>query len=109
MADDYVMATDPSWPGGGEYRGPGDQRRFLEQFLEPWEELRYERTQEPVTRGSCVVERGRWAGRGRVSGLAGQLDFTVVISIRDRLVTRSDFFIRHEDALALLAARASAD
>ncbi|MDP9187962.1 MAG: nuclear transport factor 2 family protein, partial [Actinomycetota bacterium] len=43
---DYVARTDPQWPGGGEFRGREQLLGFLEQFLEPWEAMRYERTSD---------------------------------------------------------------
>jgi ketosteroid isomerase-like protein len=96
---DYVVRTDPRWPGGGEFHGRDELLRFLEQFLEPWEELRYERMAEPEPINGCVVERGRWAGRGRATGIEGSIEFTSVATLRDGLVARIDFFIDHGEAL----------
>ena len=96
---DYVARTDVRWPGGGEFRGRDELMRFLEQFLDPWEELRYERTDDPEIINGHVVERGRWAGRGRATGIEGSIDFTSVATFRDGLMARSDFFIDHDEAL----------
>jgi hypothetical protein len=98
--EDYSARTDPRWPGGGGYHGREETERFLGQFLEPWEELRYERRADPVMVGGRAVERGAWLGTGRSTGLGGEIEFTVVATMRDGLLARSDFFIDHNEALA---------
>jgi hypothetical protein len=98
--DDFTAKTDPRWPGGGEFSSRDEQMRFFEQFLDPWEELRYERSGEPVVLKGQLVEQGAWVGVGRATGIEGKLDFTLVTTIEDGLVKRSDFFISHDEAVA---------
>jgi hypothetical protein len=98
--DDYSTHTDPLWPGGGGFHGREEIDRSLRQFLEPWEELHYERKADPVMIGGRAVERGAWLGTGRSTGIVGEIEFTLVQTVRDRLLARSDFFLDHEDALA---------
>jgi hypothetical protein len=74
--------------------------RFFDQFLDPWEELRYERSGEPVILNGQMVEQGAWVGVGRATGIEGRIDFTLVTTIENGLVKRSDFFISHDEALA---------
>jgi hypothetical protein len=97
---DFTAKTDPRWPGGGEFSGREAQMRFFEQFLDPWEKLRYERVGEPTALNGRMVERGAWIGVGRTTGIEGRLDFTVVTTFEDGLVKRLDFFISHDEALA---------
>jgi hypothetical protein len=98
--DDVVMRTDPAWPGGGTYRGREEIMHFAEQFLEPWEELRYEQVGDhDVIDERRLVERGSWVGSGLASGIAGTVEFTVVISFRGPLIERADFFLSEPEAL----------
>lgn len=96
---DFVVATDPAWPGGGEYRGREEFERFISQFLEPWEELRYEPAGEPFAVNGRLIQRGTWVARGRTTGIPGTLEFSVVTTVRDGLIARGDFFLSERDAV----------
>ena len=95
--DDLVIRTAQEWPGGGEYLGADAARAFLEDFLGDWEEIRYERLAGEVVEGK-VVERARWVGTGRTSGLKSTVDFYTSWTIRDGLVARMDIFAKREQA-----------
>jgi hypothetical protein len=97
---DFAIKTDPLWPDGGEFTGREQIERFLGQFLEPWESLRFERTGEPEVIGGKLLQPGAWVGRGRATGIDGRIDFTVIATYEQGLTSRLDFFIKHEDALA---------
>lgn len=102
--EDFVLRTDIRWPGGGEYRDRDAQMGFLEQFLEPWSDLRYERIGEPeMFAPDLLIERGSWNAHGATSGLGGRLEFTVVVSFRGDRARRTDFFLKHSDALGFAA------
>lgn len=96
---DFVVATDPAWPGGGEYRGREQFERFVEQFLEPWEELRYEPAGEPFEVNGRLIQRGSWVGRGRTTGIPGRVEFSVVTTARGERIARGDFFLSERDAI----------
>jgi hypothetical protein len=101
--DDFALSTDPQWPGGGEFATREELLRFLEQFLDPWEELRYVRRGEPALVGGRLVERGGWVGVGRSTGIEGTIEFTLVTTVENGLLKRSDYFIDHDQALAFAA------
>jgi hypothetical protein len=99
-SDDFAARTDPRWPDGAEFHGREEMTHFLEQFLDAWEELRFERTAEPEQAGEHLLERGRWVGRGRSTGIEGTIDFTVVQTFAGGRLARSDFFFEDDDARA---------
>jgi ketosteroid isomerase-like protein len=96
---DLSMATAEEWPGGGTYRGQTEVRRFLEEFLEPWEQIRYEHGAQEHVNGK-VVERARWVGTGRRSGIESSVDFYSVWTITNDLIARMDVFARRQQARA---------
>ena len=92
-----VMATAREWPGGGVYRGADEVRRFIQEFRGDWAEIRFERlTSETV--GDRLVERSRWLGRGRTTGIETQVDFYAAWTVRDGRVRRVDVFARRDEA-----------
>jgi ketosteroid isomerase-like protein len=96
-APDLVLCTATEWPGGGEYRGLERARRALSEFVETWDEIRYERLAGEVVAGH-IVERARWVGRGRASGIESAVDFYTAWTVRDGLVARIDLFARRDQA-----------
>lgn len=90
---DVVMATDRSWPGGGEYRGAAAFRRFMQQFLEAFQDVRFEQEEPPRDFGRRALLRGRWVGSGAASHIeAASPSFSVVLEARDGLVSGAWFF-----------------
>ena len=96
---DFVVATDPAWPGGGEYQGREEFGRFMAQFLEPWDELRYEAVEEPFEVNGHLIQRGSWVGRGRATGIPASLEFSVVTTVSEKRIARGDFFLSERDAI----------
>jgi hypothetical protein len=99
QTDDIAVRSDPRWPGGGEFRGREEIMRFMDQFLEPWEEIRYQAVSNPIEVNGRLVERGSWVGSGRSSGIPGTVEFTVVTSPRAGRMARMDVFLSHKDAV----------
>jgi hypothetical protein len=93
---DVVIATAAEWPGGGEFTGEA-LRQFLGDFVSDWEQIRYERLGGEVVAGH-VVERARWVGTGRTSGIESSVDFYTAWTVRDDLVARMDIFARRSQA-----------
>ena len=96
---ELTVKTAREWPGGGSYSGERDVRAFLEQFLDPWERIRYEH-EAPEAICGRVVERARWVGSGRTSGIESSVDFYSVWSLSDGLIARLDVFALREQARA---------
>jgi ketosteroid isomerase-like protein len=100
LTDDIVLRTDPDWPGGGEFRGKAELDGFLQEFMEPWREIQYEVIEKATRHGDRLVERGRWSGSGRSSGIQGTIEFTNVVSFEGALVSRNEVFVDHQAALS---------
>lgn len=100
-ADDLVVATDPSWPGGGEFHGIDEFRRFIGQFLEAFDEIRFEEDAEPEIVGDAAIFHGRWIGLGATSGIetASPAFFVVFRAVAGR-TTEVLFFFSGEAARA---------
>ena len=94
----FVISTATEWPGGGTYSGHRQVRAFLEEFLDHWQQIRYEHERRERVSGR-FVERGRWVGRGRASGAPSAVDFYTCWSVNDGLITRMDVFARRAEAL----------
>jgi ketosteroid isomerase-like protein len=101
LTDEVVLRTDPDWPGGGEFKGRAAVRDFMDEFIEPWGDVRYEVTERAFRIGDRLVERGRWSARGRASGIEGTIEFTSVVGFDGPLVARNEVFLDHEVALRL--------
>jgi hypothetical protein len=93
LASDYLLVTDPSWPGGGEYRGIDAYRRFMAQFLEAFGGIRFQSESEPEAIGDFGLFQGRWLGLGAASGIETVSEpFWVLVLARDGKVSESRFF-----------------
>lgn len=73
--------------------------RFTEQFLDPWEELRYVRREDAFIVGDRLLDPSRWEARGRATGLEGTFDFWVCFSFEGEKISRADFFMHRDDAV----------
>ncbi len=93
------MSTDPSWPDGGEFHTRADYVRFIGQFVEAFEWIRFEETQAPQVVGQYAIFRGAWVGEGNASGLETRSpEFSVVLSSDGELITEARFFFDPEAA-----------
>ena len=94
-------ATPTGIPGIGAYRGREEVKRFFEDDwfksfpFEAWE-LELEEVLNP---GDQVVAMGRQRGRGASSGVAAELEFAQICTLRDGQVVRVDTYLDREKAL----------
>jgi len=94
-----VLATDPRWPGGGEFRGKAEFRRFMGQFLEAFAGIRFKEEREPEVLGDAALFRGRWVGEGASSGIeTASVPFWVIYRSRNGLITESRFYFSESAA-----------
>ena len=100
---DFAMATAKEWPGGGVYEGQAAVRAFLEEYIGDWGEIRYEHS-GPEAVGGRIVERSRWVGSGRTSGIETSVDFYSVWSVEEGLLARFDAFALRDEARAFAGA-----
>lgn len=85
---DIVLATDPSWPGGGEYRGMAAYRRFMDDFFDTFDEVRFVAVAEPEVVEDWLLLRGHWTGTGVSSGIeTSSEDFTMLNRAANGLMT----------------------
>lgn len=101
VAPDAVL-VDPDLPGGGEFHGPSGFRRFLQQWLEAFDELDVE-VEDFVAAGdrvvACVHQRGL-----STSGVPVEMRDGHVWTVADGRVTRVELYLTHEAALAAAGA-----
>ena len=99
IAPDCVLRTDPAWPGGGEYSGTAEMKRFIGQFLEAFGAVRFDYEGQPEEVNGRVLLHGRWVGSGASTGIEAETSpVSVVIAVFDGLVSRFDFFFSDEEA-----------
>jgi ketosteroid isomerase-like protein len=96
--DDVVMVTTPEWPEQGPWKGREQLRARAEEWRGAWERIAVS-LEDTRAKGDTVVIRGSWRTRGRASGAAPSLDFSLVLTSRDGKIERAEFFREHEDAL----------
>jgi len=104
LTEDAELRTDPDWPDGGQFKGRDEISRFRNQFIEAWD-VDYERIADPIRVGDRLVERGRWSGKGRASGIEGTIEFTSVLTYEGRLISSMRAFFDHEEAVAFARQR----
>lgn len=68
IAPDIAWHSGPGTPEGGDGRGRESFRRFLQSWLESFEDFRVE-PEEILERGEHLVAVVRQSGRGRASGI----------------------------------------
>lgn len=115
--DAYVSMVDPDLEiriarleGGGVWGGDFDElyggregmRRLVEQWLEPWDEIRLELHEIVDEGGDSFVALGEWVGRGRGSGVEVRTPWPARFTLRGGLTARVDFFPSPEGALAAM-------
>ena len=95
---DVEWREDPAWPGSSDYRGVDQVRRVI---LDRMDTLDFDQqTEDLISVGDKVVAMVRWSGRGRASGAQGEMSMAMVWTIRDRAVTKLEFFLDRAEALA---------
>lgn len=102
LTEDVAWREDPDWPGGSTYHGHEGVRQALGQLLDSMDfesEL-----EELVERGDRVLVRMHWTGRGSASGIAVDQRAVIVLTLRDDLIARVEFFFDPERARAALEA-----
>jgi ketosteroid isomerase-like protein len=90
--------TTGQFVGGGTYRGRDGVREFLETLGREFEEFRSE-ARGFKEAGDLVVVETRSTGIGNRSGAPVEVDFTIVVHIRDGQIRRLRNFMSRSDAL----------
>jgi ketosteroid isomerase-like protein len=94
------LETGGLWGGDFDelYEGREGLRRLMEQWLEPWDEIRLDPHEILDEGGDSFVGLGEWVGTGR-SGVEVRTPWPARITLRGRLVARVDFFPTPDVAL----------
>jgi ketosteroid isomerase-like protein len=96
--DDMEWVEDPSWPGGGTYRGTAAIRELLRERTDSFDlEQHVERL---IDAGDDVVTFVRWRGRGHSSGAEAEMRVATVTTFRDGKIVRVRFYLDRAEALA---------
>jgi ketosteroid isomerase-like protein len=100
---DVELREDPAWPGSGNYRGVEQVRQLM---LDRMDTLDFDQqTEELIAVDDKVVALVRWRGRGRASGAQGELSLAIVWTVREKAITRVEFFIDRAEALEAVGLR----
>jgi ketosteroid isomerase-like protein len=96
---DCVLATDPRWPGGGEFHGVAEIQRFTSQFLEAFAGVRFEETHQAETIGDWGHFRGRWVGQGLASQIeTASFEFSMIVRLVDGRIAEARYFFDTDEA-----------
>ena len=99
LDDDVVFIVHPSLPEVGNARGPDGVRDYMRGFLRQWDDYRLSpRSIEEI--GDSVVVNILQLGRGRTSGIDGEVDSYMVFTFAGGRVTRIESMLEREEALA---------
>ena len=95
---DAVLVINPEFPDAGTYAGRDEIARYMRQFLEPWVRLTIE-PGEVVTGDDAVIVGVNQVGTGRESGVATELGYFQVWTLRGDKVVRLELIRERADAL----------
>jgi ketosteroid isomerase-like protein len=89
--DDVEVITDPSWPEPST-RGKEAALRGSDDWREAWERITID-PQHVEANGDKVFVEGVWETEGAQSGIGGTIPFGMVLTLRDGLVIRQEWFM----------------
>ena len=95
---DAVMEAAPDWPERGPFVGRDAVMQQLNQARAAFESDSVEFLSDPVAVGDRVIVRTGWHGFGR--GPQSDMEWTNVITIRDRRIVNIQYIWDHAEALA---------
>ena len=100
---DIELREDPAWPGSAAYRGVEHVRQVL---LDRMDTLDFDQqTEDLIAADDKIVALVRWSGRGKTSGAQGEISMAIVWTVRDRVITRLEFFLDRDQALEAVRLR----
>ena len=94
---DLEWREDPAWPGSANYRGVEQVRQVI---VDRMDTLDFDQqTEDLIPVDDKVVALVRWRGRGKASGAQGEISLAIVWTVRERAITRLEFFLDRAEAL----------
>jgi hypothetical protein len=95
---EVTIATAQGFPGGGRFEGKEQAGNFLKEFVDAWDEVRYDIEAARLVNG-CVVHSARWVVRGKASQVEAELHFHGVTRFRDGLLEAVELFWTENEAI----------
>ena len=94
---DLEWREDPAWPGSANYRGVEQVRQVIRDRMDT---LDFDQqTEDLIPVDDKVLALVRWRGRGKASGAQGEISLAIVWTVRQRAITRLEFFLDRAAAL----------
>ncbi len=94
---DLEWREDPAWPGSANYRGVEQVRQVIRDRMDT---LDFDQqTEDLIPVDDKVLALVRWRGRGKASGAQGEISLAIVWTVRERAITRLEFFLDRAEAL----------
>jgi ketosteroid isomerase-like protein len=94
--DDIEVITDPGWPDSPT-RGKAAFAAASDRWREAWEKIEID-PQRLEANGDKVLVEGCWDTRGAASGIGGTIPFGMVLTMRNGLVVRQEWFMDPSEA-----------
>ena len=98
FTEDAVCVTTPEWPEAGTYRGKVAVRGLWAPIFAA-QEQHAELDEVTVLDEHRVLSKYRLRSRGASSGAAMTTPVYSIATIRERLISRVEYFMRYEEAL----------
>jgi ketosteroid isomerase-like protein len=95
-AEDIEVVTDPSWPEPSTH-GKDAAIGGSDRWREAWANIRLD-PQRLEANGDVVLVEGVWDTEGAQSGIGGTIPFGMVLTMRDGLLARQEWFMDVADA-----------
>jgi ketosteroid isomerase-like protein len=93
-----VFVVPPDFPEFGVFSGPDGIRTLLLRFLEQWERFTLEAKDVRVV-GDTVIARLLQHGKGRASGVEGDLEWFMLFTFRGSKIVRMEAVMEEAKAL----------
>src|SRR3954451_7446272 len=93
-----VFVVRPDFPEWGVFNGPDGVRDFMQSFLEQWELLTIEAKRIEAV-GDTVLAHVVQHGKGRASGIEGDLTYFMLFTFRGKKIVRLENAMDEREAL----------
>jgi ketosteroid isomerase-like protein len=94
--EEMEMIPGPEWPDPPVF-GKADFARYVDEWRNAWASSKLDlHAIEAI--GDLVVAGGEWDNRSATTGIGGTMPFGIVLTVRDGLVIRHQWFVDPSDA-----------
>jgi len=99
ITPDFTASGPPGWPGPREFRGLDEFLRFRAEWMEPYDDWRYD-TQKILDAGkNRVVGIFHQRGKPRDSESWVHMDYGIVYTLEEGLIQRGQMYASPEETL----------